>query len=251
MSETRSHISDGNILHIAEVAVRRKHNRWRVIIVALLLVPVLIGLVDILSRFATFWYTARAAPQLEVVEEILAIAPTAEIRELQAATSSKESGSASQTQTQATFGIVPVQIQIPSIGVDAHVQKVGINAAGAMQAPSNFTDVGWYQAGSKPGEPGSAVFSGHVNNALTKAGVFEHLAQIRAGDTVTVSDTTDRTRVFRVQSIKIYPADSAPVAEIFSRAGPSQLVLITCDGVWDAVKRQFSDRLVVYAGLDT
>ena len=228
---------------------RNKRNRRRIVIVALLLIPILIGLVDVLSRAAAFLYTARAAPLLEVVEEMSRIVPAVELRVPQATTSNKGTQDASQTQIQTAPSIVPARIQIPSIGVDARVQKVGVNAAGAMQAPSNFADVGWYQDGSKPGEPGSAVFDGHVNNAFTKAGVFEHLSQMRTGDTVVVLDTVGHTRVFSVQSVKIYPADSAPIAEIFSRAGPPQLILITCGGVWDATKHQFSDRLVVYASL--
>ena len=37
----------------------------------------------------------------------------------------------------------PARLRIPALGIDAHVQEVGVNALGTMAAPNNFTDVGW------------------------------------------------------------------------------------------------------------
>ena len=148
-----------------------------------------------------------------------------------------------------TTPITPVRLKIPSIGVNAAVERVGNTAAGAMATPKSFSSVGWYSLGEKPGDLGSAVFAGHVNNALTKAGVFEHLNQVRVGDVVTVSDASDKTLVYTVSEIDEYPAEGAPTASIFTSSGPSTLVLITCDGSWDGNAHTFDKRLVVYAHL--
>lgn len=148
-----------------------------------------------------------------------------------------------------TTPIVPTRLKIPSIGVDAPVEQVGNTPAGAMATPKNFVDVGWYSPGATPGAEGSAVFAGHVNNALTKAGVFEHLSQVKIGDTIAVSDSANKTLIYVVTEIGEYPAEGAPAASIFSSSGPSQLVLITCDGSWDSGARSFDKRLVVYAHL--
>lgn len=150
-----------------------------------------------------------------------------------------------------TGGITPARLSIPAIGVSAKVESVGLNTAGAMQAPSSFSTVGWYKGGSEPGARGSAVIDGHVNNALTEAGVFEHLDQLKAGDTIIVSDASGDTRTFSVSSVKAYPVDSAPTSEIFSEAGPPELALITCEGTWIPSKKEFDQRLVVYATLET
>ena len=158
--------------------------------------------------------------------------------------------SASATTTSATAGpITPARLKVPSLGIDAAVEQVGKKQDGAMAAPKNFKDVGWYALGARPGEFGNAVFAGHVNNALTSAGVFKNLAQIDKGDYITVSDAAGKTLVYRVYSVDLYPTDQAPAASIFAVSGPLQIVLITCEGEWVKDERSFDKRLVVVAKL--
>jgi LPXTG-site transpeptidase (sortase) family protein len=145
--------------------------------------------------------------------------------------------------------IVPVRLRIASIGVDAPVESVGSDQSGAMKTPSSFGATAWYDLGSKPGESGNAVIDGHVNNALTKAGVFQHLASVAVGDQIDVTDRQGSQRVFTVRDIEDYPTDAAPASVIFNRDGPPQLVLITCAGDWDPKARSYDKRLVVLASL--
>ena len=116
-----------------------------------------------------------------------------------------------------------------------------------MGAPTVFGEVAWYALGSKPGAPGSAVFAGHVDNALSTAGVFEHLSSLKVGDYITVADAGGKTLVYRVISSTSYAAADAPVAQIFATSGPQELVLITCTGDWVTSQKQFDQRLVVVA----
>ena len=235
MPETRSHISGDNILHVAVVAKRHKPftvTLWRILLLIALAIPALIGLTDVITRINVLLNPPRAAAASLVVVNM----------------GTDAAGSDNATAASGA-GIVPVRIELSSIGVDAHVEDLGLNAAGALQAPRNFTDAGWYAEGVLPGAPGNAVFDGHVNNALTAAGVFEHLAQLRTGDTIRVSDAIGHALIFTVEAIKTYPVDAAPAQEIFSRAGPPGLALITCDGAWNQAQHQFSNRLVVFAAL--
>lgn len=146
-----------------------------------------------------------------------------------------------------TQPIVPVRLRIPAIGVNAPVEQVSQKADGTMGTPTTFGDVAWYEPGSKPGAPGNAVFAGHVDNALTTAGVFEHLGDLKAGDYVSVEDAQGKTLLYRVVSSQSYPASQAPLEQIFATAGPAQLVLITCTGQWVTSQKQYDQRLVVVA----
>jgi len=148
-----------------------------------------------------------------------------------------------------TTPIIPARLVIPVIGVNANVEQVGNNAAGSMGTPRTFGDVAWYMLGPKPGDPGNAVIDGHVNNALTTTGVFEHLSQLKPGDKIMLSDTSGNTLTYTVTSTVDYGTNNAPVASIFSNTGPSQLVLVTCDGTWVQSQHSFNERLVVYASL--
>ena len=145
--------------------------------------------------------------------------------------------------------ITPAHLLLPSIGVSAEVEEVGKKTNGAMATPKTFDSVGWYKFGARPGEAGNAVFAGHVNNALTRAGVFEHLIDLKVQDTVAVSDASGQTLLFAVSEVDDYSNDIAPLARIFSQEGPAGLVLITCAGDWDPKAHSYNKRLVVYARL--
>ena len=56
----------------------------------------------------------------------------------------------------------PRRLTIPSIGVDAGSEYVGLTADGAMGVPKDPSKAAWYSLGPRPGEPGNAVVAGHV-----------------------------------------------------------------------------------------
>lgn len=146
-----------------------------------------------------------------------------------------------------TAPFVPARLKVPSVGIDANVEQVGQKQDGTMATPTDFADVGWYALGGHPGGAGNAVMAGHVNNALTKSGVFGHLGQVHLGDYITVSDAAGKTLVYKVRAIDEYPANQAPAQSIFAATGPSQLILITCDGDWVQSEKTFDKRLVITA----
>lgn len=145
--------------------------------------------------------------------------------------------------------ITPEHIFIPSIGVDAYIESIGLDVKGAMAVPSSFAKVGWYKNGSLVGTSGRAVFAGHVNNALTKGGVFQHLSQVKEGDQIYVTDADDEGFIYFVERVEVYDAQHAPVHEIFSTQGTSSIAIVTCEGAWVASKHSYSERLVVYASI--
>lgn len=157
--------------------------------------------------------------------------------------------SATATSTSVETSLLPVRLTIPSIGVDAKIEQVQKKDDGSMGTPKNINDVGWYSLGAKPGGPGNAVMDGHVNNALSLPGVFAHLTEVKIGVYVTVMQKNGHALVYKVIKINTYPTYDAPTAEIFAETGPSQLVLITCEGDWVDQDHSFDKRLVVVARL--
>ncbi len=143
----------------------------------------------------------------------------------------------------------PLRLLIPAIGVDANVQQVGVNKAGNMGVPTNFTDVAWYKFGTAPGQLGSAVIDGHVDNGLALAGVFKHLADVQVGDEVDVLTKEGSLLRFTVDEVGDYPMDAVPLERVFNRADTARLTLITCTGAWVPSKKTYDTRLVVYAHL--
>ncbi|MBI2611030.1 class F sortase [Candidatus Kaiserbacteria bacterium] len=143
----------------------------------------------------------------------------------------------------------PARLRVPSLEIDAFIQHVGVNAKGNMAAPSNFVDVGWYKYGTTPGFTGSAVVTGHVDNALGLPGVFKELDKMRIGDDIFVEAQDGEELHFRVVEIQRYPYTLVPLKVLFSRSDLPRLNLITCSGKWLQSERSYDERLVVYAEL--
>ena len=57
--------------------------------------------------------------------------------------------------------IEPARVRIPSLELDARVERLGVTKQGIMDVPSNVWDVGWLQTGVRPGGRGNAVIDGH------------------------------------------------------------------------------------------
>ncbi len=145
-----------------------------------------------------------------------------------------------------TFG-KPTHLSIPSIAVDAKVQLVGLTASGAMGIPTNFTDVGWYKYGVVPGEVGSAVIDGHVDNALGFKGVFKYLANVKVGEDVFMTDVSGAQHRFVVREVTSYPYDEVPAGDIFHESDRRLIRLITCGGKWIKSAKTYDTRVVVTA----
>jgi hypothetical protein len=168
------------------------------------------------------------------------------------------------TQTQKLVSPTPipsikgVQLVIPSIKVDAPIEPVGIVTSGpnkgtlAVPTRAPWTDTGWYDLGTYPGNPGSAVIDGHLNRpgGCCIPAVFWNLKLLHVGDSVSViiPGVAGKTLHFRVTRVQ-YLNNNAPTAAIFNRTGGTYLNLITCAGDWIPSQHQTTQRLVVYTTL--
>jgi len=144
---------------------------------------------------------------------------------------------------------LPSLLIIPSLNISAHVQYVGVNAQGNMRAPSNFTDVAWYELGTVPGQLGSSVIDGHVDNGLGLDGVFKHLDELKVGDDVYIQMQNGGKLHFVVSDIETYQYQDVPLQMLFSRSDAARLNLITCEGTWVPSGDTYDHRIVIYTKL--
>ena len=149
------------------------------------------------------------------------------------------------TSTDAAIG-TPARLVIPDIGVDAKVQHVGITKAGNIGIPTNFTDVAWYRGGPRPGQPGTSIISGHVDNALGLAAVFKRLGELAIGARLFVTDEHGTKVAFKVTRVAVIGYTSPEAKQLFAPTSKSQLVLITCTGRWIKSAKTYDRRLIVF-----
>lgn len=146
--------------------------------------------------------------------------------------------------------ITPKMVVITSIGVEANVEPVGVEAGGAMEVPHNFSNIGWLKTSSKLGQNGNLVLSGHYDNPTGAPAVFYNLANVSQGDIISVLSQTQSGALNQKDYAvtKVYMADPTNtdhVREAFRTSNHPIITLITCNGIWDPVKGEYSHRVVV------
>lgn len=143
----------------------------------------------------------------------------------------------------------PLKLSIQSIDVDAPVQVVGLAASGNIASPSGFHAVGWFVRSALPGQNGTSVYDGHVDNGLLRLGVFKHLDRVSAGDEVVIKTRGGKTLRYLVTRVAVYGYKNVPMADILAPKEGSELVLITCAGDWISAEKTYGKRLIVSATL--
>jgi LPXTG-site transpeptidase (sortase) family protein len=169
---------------------------------------------------------------------------------LRAAAPPADLNPAGETSQSTGAALIPTQVVIPALEIDAPVVAVGLTPWGAMATPARVEEVGWFEPGAAPGVEGTAILAGHRDSPAGPA-VFFHLERLAAGDEIHVHRRAGAARLtFRVQRVEVYPYDAAPLETIFGTAAPPGLILITCVGDFSYAEG-YTDRVVVYAELAT
>jgi LPXTG-site transpeptidase (sortase) family protein len=141
----------------------------------------------------------------------------------------------------------PTRLQIPSIKVDASIERVGVNSKGEMDIPKLPGNTAWFDLGARPGQIGTAAIAGHLNWYNGATGVFANLNKLNIGDEILVQDDKGQDISFVVKKIRTYNPNEDASDVFISNDNKAHLNLITCDGVWDKRTKQYSKRLVVFA----
>ena len=141
----------------------------------------------------------------------------------------------------------PRAIRLPS-GVSMPIDVVSTGQDGVLDLPTDIDRAGWWDGGSRIGEPfGAMVLAAHVDSVTDGIGPFAELLRVRPGQRIHVTGAGSAQQ-FEVAAVRLTPRTSlAEGASIFSVGGPPRLVLITCAGPFDADGGGYRDNLVVTA----
>ncbi|MFB7734714.1 class F sortase [Streptomyces sp. NPDC056112] len=143
----------------------------------------------------------------------------------------------------------PLRIRIPSIRIDAPLTGLALTKSGSLEAPpaDNKNLAGWYEAGTTPGERGTAIVAGHVDNARGPA-VFYNLGALKKGSTVEVDRRDGGVAVFTVDAIEVYETEDFPDEKVYGAAKRPELRVITCGGGYSRTTG-YRGNVVVFAHL--
>ncbi|MFA3878483.1 class F sortase [Streptomyces sp. MMCC 100] len=126
---------------------------------------------------------------------------------------------------------VPDRVSVPAIQVDAPVMGVGLDADGWVDAPppEDPNLAGWFTGAVSPGEKGTAVVVGHVDNQQGPA-VFYGLGALKKGNKVEVHRQDGKTAVFEIYGIEVFEKNNFPGDRVYGSKGSPELRVITCGG---------------------
>lgn len=141
-----------------------------------------------------------------------------------------------------------LRLTVPALGVDRNALLLGTDDDGALDVPANEQDVGWYSAGSLPGDVGPAVFAGHVN-LDGRPGVFSRLSTMRPGQQISVVRPDGTPVHFVVTRVELHAKDAFPTDEVYGPTDAPELRLITCGGSYDQRRGSYRDNVVLFAAL--
>ncbi|MEU0333008.1 class F sortase [Streptomyces sp. NPDC006193] len=143
----------------------------------------------------------------------------------------------------------PVRIRIPAIRVDAPLTGLALTPSGSLEAPpaGRKNLAGWYEAGTVPGETGTAIVAGHVDDADGPA-VFYDLGALKRGAAVEVDRRDGSVAVFTVDAVEVYSARAFPDDKVYGAASRPELRVITCGGGYSRTTG-YQGNVVVFAHL--
>lgn len=126
---------------------------------------------------------------------------------------------------------LPDWIRIPAIQVDAPVMPVGLDSEGWVDAPpaADPNLAGWFTGAVSPGEKGTAVVVGHVDNQTGPA-VFYGLGALKRGNRVEVVRQDKKRAVFEVYGVEVFAKNNFPGDRVYASKGVPELRVITCGG---------------------
>jgi hypothetical protein len=144
---------------------------------------------------------------------------------------------------------VASRVRIPAIQVDAPVVPVGLDTSGWVSAPppEDPNLAGWFTGGVAPGEKGTAVIVGHVDNQNGPA-VFYGLGSLRKGNRIEIRRQDGMTTVFEVYGNQVFSKKNFPGDRVYRSKGAPELRVITCGGGFSQ-EHGYEGNVVVFARL--
>jgi LPXTG-site transpeptidase (sortase) family protein len=160
--------------------------------------------------------------------------------------------SRSSANTARTLGrSVPVRLQVPAIGVDTPVMRLGLATDGSVQVPpiTAHDRAGWYRHSPTPGQIGPSVILGHVTVGAHGDGVFRHLARLRRGERIVARLENGTAATFAVDAVRTVAKADFPADAVYGNVDRPELRLITCGGPRTGDDKR--DNVIVFATLNS
>jgi|GEM_PF-2365935 len=141
----------------------------------------------------------------------------------------------------------PASLSLPSQGIQGEIVPVGLTNQGAIAAPEETDQIGWYSLGARLGQGGIVALVGHKDDVWFRPAVFAQLDKVVPGDLITLTDELGRSWDYVVEQSEVYPTNDLPLDQLFQSDNQARLVIISCAGRWSWLRGSYSERIVISA----
>jgi hypothetical protein len=149
---------------------------------------------------------------------------------------------------------VPVRLRMPSLGVNAPFENIGLDPGAAADAsgkqplgsPKDRTKAGWYASGPAPGSgQGTILTNGHTYRNGSAIFKEDFSKRIAVGQRIFVTLDNGTTCIYAVERVwrevnakREYPR-IVTAEKLYDFEGPERLFLVTCSGSWNAIAQDY------------
>ncbi len=143
---------------------------------------------------------------------------------------------------QVTQPFVAGNLSIPEIELDQEIEPVPF-ANNSWDVDDLGNGVGLLeQTGTRPGDPRSMVFAGHVSTEWSFLGPFAHLSRLKEGSEI-IYTLGDEIHIYEVTKMqRILPSQGG----LLFQDDPEKILLLTCIG-YEADSESYAERLLIEA----
>lgn len=137
-------------------------------------------------------------------------------------------------------------LRIPSLETEGPMARFGLDRFGRLDVPQDSRTIGWHPAyTSVPGHGGATFLAAHFEY-VGRAGVFNRISRLGAGDELLVALSDGSAHRYGVMSAMDYALGAIDMGAIlYGLEGRESLTLMTCSG--PANEGEYAFRTVVLA----
>jgi len=141
---------------------------------------------------------------------------------------------------------VPTSIELGGSRTPIRVVPIGISATGTLEPPSDISTAGWWVSGPRPGAPGRAIITGHIDSTAG-LGAFAALDRLHTRDTLALTEAAGRVLHFRVTARQQIEKTHLDPRLLQNTTNASDLLMVTCTGTFDYSTHSYESNLLITA----
>lgn len=142
-----------------------------------------------------------------------------------------------------------VSLNLPKLGLNFPLETATKAANNLGAVPVNADNLIWFRENPQSDSNHTMVVGGYTQTPSGNAAAFIKLLKLQPEDLVEISFNGGKTLSYTIYQRELTSLDKNPFDNKFEADTNKKLILFTLDPLWNAKKKSFSNRIILYANL--